>query len=101
MAKMQHLADQLDDGILALRQQLIELHAWPAAGDDYLALMPVSEWRSPATTKRDDEWLGQVVAAALQGEDIGAQYPSFFQKLLGDATLRRVFLTKLEAARAA
>ena len=99
MKRMQHLADQLDDGILALRQELIELQAWPEAGDDYLALMPVSEWRSPATTDRDTEWMTQVIDDALEGKDIGAAYPSFFMKLLGDATLRHIFLSKLETAR--
>lgn len=99
MTRMQHLADQLDEGILMLRQQLIELQAWPEAGDDYLALMPISEWRSPATTKRDTEWMTQVITDVMQGKDIGASYPSFFMKLLGDATLRQIFLRKLDAAR--
>lgn len=93
---MHQFIDQLDEGILHLRKRLKELNAWPPAGDEYLSLMPVSTWQAPAIIERDAEWLTAVVHAAKQGVDIGASFPSFFQKLLTNAKLRQRFLEELD-----
>ncbi len=84
------------EGITRLRQRLVQLKVWPAAGDQFLALMPHSRWHSPPLTEMDDQWLPRVVKDVLNGVDIGANYPAFFQKLLTSAALRQSFLNALD-----
>lgn len=100
MAKVNKLHDTLgpiNEDVLLLRQHLQEFGAWPAAGDEYLALMTVSRWEPASITERDAEWLPAVVTAVHQGVDIGATYPSFFQKLLTNSSLRQQFVAALTA----
>ena len=82
--------------ITTLRQRLIKLHAWPEAGDALLELLPVSRRHSADLTKSDYDWLPKVVDDALKGSDIGARYPSFFQKLVTSNELCEEFLDALE-----
>ncbi|HRQ41789.1 MAG TPA: hypothetical protein PLD25_28030 [Chloroflexota bacterium] len=82
----------------ALRNCLKDLQAWPAAGDDLLNLVPDYNWHSLPPTDSDNEWLPLVVRDSLQGVDIGFQYPAFFQKLLTNPRLRRLFLSEIEQA---
>lgn len=86
-----------EDGIVKLRQRLIQLKVWPDGGDKFLALMPHSGWHSPPLTEADIKWLPKVVEDAAKGIDIGANYPAFFQKLLVSDTLRQSFLNALDA----
>lgn len=81
-----------------MRNRLKALHAWPAAGDDILELVPEFNRHSPPVTESDNEWLPLVVKDSLRGVDIGFQYPAFFQKLLMNPRLRRLFMAELERA---
>lgn len=85
-----------DEGIFALRQRLKQLGVWPDAADQILALMSHSRWQSPPLLESDYQWLPKVVEDSLQGTDIGANYPAFFQKLLASEDLRRTFLRALD-----
>jgi hypothetical protein len=89
---------QHNSELMQLRALLKTLKAWPAAGDDYLHLMPEFNRHSPPITESDNEWLPLVVQDSLKGVDIGFQYPSFFQKLLMNPRLRRIFISELERA---
>jgi len=82
--------------IAELRQKLLALNVWPEAGDEFLALLPVSRWHAPPMTDEDNEWLLLVAQDALKGVDIGANYPAFFQKLITNHHLRQAFLDELE-----
>lgn len=82
--------------VAELRQKLLTLNVWPEAGDEFLALLPVSRWHSPPPTDEDNEWLLLVARDALKGIDIGAYYPAFFQKLITNHHLRQAFLHELE-----
>lgn len=82
---------EIDD----LRQSLKQLNAWPEAGDQFLALMPQSRWNAPQVGPDDRELLPVVAQKAVNGADIGARYPAFFQKLLAHAELRQDFLVEL------
>ncbi len=82
--------------VAELRQKLISLNVWPEAGDEFLALLPVSRWHSPPLTDEDGQWLKIVVRDALKGLDIGANFPAFFQKLITNSQLRHAFLEELE-----
>ena len=84
-----------DEGIAGLRQQLKQLGAWPEAADQFLALMPHSRWQNSSLVEADYEWVPRVVEDSLQGVDIGANYPAFFQKLLANRELRQSFLNAL------
>jgi hypothetical protein len=84
-----------DEGISGLRQQLKQLGVWPDAADQFLALMPHSRWQNSPLVKADYEWVPRVVEDSLQGVDIGANYPAFFQKLLTNRELRQTFLNAL------
>lgn len=89
---------QENNELLSLRNQLKELEAWPTAGDEFLNLIPEFNRHSPPVTESDNEWLPQVVQDSLKGVDIGFQYPSFFQKLLMNPHLRRLFMKELRTA---
>jgi hypothetical protein len=78
-----------------LRLLLKQYNAWPMAGDYLLQLIAKSNWHATAPRQEDSHYLPQVVAATLSGQDIGAQYPSFFQKLLSYPTLRQSFIREL------
>jgi hypothetical protein len=82
----------LHSEVTILRELLLQLNAWPQAGDALLDLMPMSRWDSLPTTESDYEWLPKVAQDAVKGLDIGAQYPAFFQKLLTNNELRQAFL---------
>lgn len=84
-----------DEGIADLRQQLKQLGVWPSAADQFLALMPHSRWQNSPLVNADYEWVPRVVEDSLQGVDIGAYYPAFFQKLLASRELRQFFLNAL------
>ncbi|MCA9921901.1 MAG: hypothetical protein KC421_06010 [Anaerolineales bacterium] len=79
-----------------LRNYLIQLGAWPEAGDALLDLIPLSRWDYIPLTDSDYSWLPSVVKDAANGKDIGAHYPSFFQKLLTNNDLRQMFLSELK-----
>ena len=81
-----------------LRRSLIDLNAWPEAGDQLLDLMPLSRWDTFPVSDADFDWLPSVVDDALRGKDIGAKYPSIFQKLLTNDDLRQAFLKTLAKA---
>ncbi len=85
-----------ENGLMILRQRLIQLNVWPDAGDQFLALMPHSEWYAPPLTDADMQWLPRVVEDVAKGVDIGANYPAFFQKLLSNDKLRHSFLAALD-----
>ncbi len=89
---------QLKNDLVFLRDRLKELQAWPAAGDDLLNLAPDFYWHSTPLSESDFEWLPLVVKDSIKGVDIGFQYPAFFQKLLTNARLRRLFLAGLDEA---
>ena len=84
------IAQELND----LQKQLKKLNSWPAAGDEFLALVPKTDNAAPVTAK-EKEWLHQVIEACMVGTDIGFRYPSFFQKLLMNSTLRQTFMEQL------
>lgn len=86
----------LDKEIAVLRQRLKQLGVWPDAADQFLALMPYSRWQNLPLLETDNQWLPQVVNGCLQGVDIGATYPAFFQKLLANQNLRQSFLQMLD-----
>jgi hypothetical protein len=81
--------------VAQLRHLLKQCNAWPAAGDDFLQLIAKSHWNATELKQEDNQYLPQVVEATLSGQDIGAQYPSFFQKLLSYSTLRQSFIREL------
>jgi hypothetical protein len=58
--------------------------------------MPQSRWHPLPVTEADYEWLPKVIDASLRGNDIGCHYPAFFQKLLTNPNLRKMFLDELE-----
>ncbi len=82
--------------IVTLRHRLIQLNVWPAAADEFLALLSVSRWHMLPVTEEDKKWMLQVADDSLKGIDIGCRYPAFFQKLLTNGTLCRAFLQELE-----
>ena len=82
--------------LTTLRDRLMGLNVWPEAGDEFLALLPVSRWHAPPLTDEDNEWLIIVARDALRSLDIGANYPAFFQKLITNPKLRQVFLAELD-----
>jgi hypothetical protein len=84
-----------DQEIAQLRLLLKQCDAWPAAGDNLLELLATSSWNAATLKQEDAQCLPQVVEATLSGQDIGAQYPSFFQKLLSHASLRQEFIIEL------
>ena len=86
-----------DGDLSGLRERLRGLNAWPEAGDEFLALLPVSRWHAPPLTDEDNEWLLIVARDTLRGLDIGATYPAFFQKLITNPKLRQAFLTELDS----
>ena len=69
--------------------------------DDLLNLVPDFNWHPLPLTESDNEWLPLVVRDSLRGVDIGFQYPAFFQKLLTNPRLRRLFLSEIERATSA
>jgi hypothetical protein len=79
-----------------LRQRLLALGVWPEAGDEFLALLPGSRWHSPPLIEEDTHWVKLAARDALRGQDIGAYYPAFFQKLITNANLRQAFLEELD-----
>ena len=81
--------------LAALREQLQNLGVWPEAGDKFLELLPVTRWNSAPVTDADTCWLPAVIDGVLNGVDIGARFPSFFQKLLMSDVLRAAFLAAL------
>jgi hypothetical protein len=83
--------------LTALRERLMGLNVWPEAGDEFLALLPVSRWHAPPPTDEDNEWLIIVARDALRGLDIGSNYPAFFQKLITNPKLRKAFLAELDS----
>ncbi len=87
--------DKITQELNALQIHLKKLNSWPSAGDQFLALIPKTDIPEPLTEK-EHEWLPQVVDNCLQGTDIGLRYPSFFQKLLINSSLRQAFMASLE-----
>lgn len=87
-------ANQVSLELDVLRKHLKQLNCWPAAGDEFLALIPRTDNAEPLSEK-ENEWLHQVVDACMEGTDIGFRYPAFFQKLLVNSTLRQAFLEEL------
>lgn len=85
-----------DGDLTSLRERLLRLNVWPEAGDEFLALLPVSRWDAPPLTDEDNEWLLIVARDALRGLDIGANYPAFFQKLITNPKLRQAFMDELD-----
>jgi len=81
--------------VSVLREQLIQLQAWPEAGDQYLEMLAYSHWDMFPVYPRDYDWIPTAVKDVISGIDIGSKYPSFFQKVLTNAELRQGFLTKL------
>lgn len=83
-------------GVQALRTQLMNLNAWPEAGDTFLELLAKAQGYGVTLVASDYEWLQQVADSACNGEDIGSRYPSIFQKLLTYPDLREEFLQTLK-----
>ncbi len=97
-ARYDHQTFNLHQGqtdLTVLREQLQNLGVWPEAGDKFLDLLPASRWNSAPVTDADTRWLPVVIDGVLNGLDIGARFPSFFQKLLMSDVLRATFLTAL------
>lgn len=88
--------EMLKTEVADLRQRLLALGVWPEAGDQFLAMLPGSRWHSPPLIEEDKQWLLTVAQAALKGQDIGANYPAFFQKLITNAGLRQAFMEELD-----
>lgn len=89
---------KIDEDLKAMQALLKQLNAWPAAGDEFLTLIPQLEFETGVLSQVDYEWMPQVVEDALQGVDIGSRYPAFFQKTLINSALRRSFLQALRKA---
>jgi len=87
-------ADQ--NGVEALRAALIYHNAWPEAGDLFLQLLAEAQGYGVTLVPTDFDWLPKVAEAACNGEDIGSNYPSIFQKLLTYSDLRKKFLQTLK-----
>lgn len=85
----------LKTDVADLRQQLLALGVWPEAGDEFLALLPGSRWHSPPLVEEDNQWVQRVAQDALRGQDIGSNYPAFFQKLITNQNLRQAFMEEL------
>lgn len=88
-------ADKIMQDLNNLQTQLKTLNAWPSAGDEFLTLIPKTDNPEPISEK-EGEWIPQVVKDCLDGIDIGFRYPSFFQRLLMNSTLRNAFMDALE-----
>ena len=86
-----------DSDLTTLRERLMRLNVWPEAGDEFLALLPVSRWHAPPLTDEDNEWLIIVARDTLRGLDMGSNYPAFFQKLITNPKLRQAFLDELDS----
>lgn len=82
--------------ILALRQRLLQLNAWPEAGDLFLELVHESGWQTSQVTEAELLWLPRVVEDALQGVDLGVRHPAFFKKLVVSDELCHMLLDALE-----
>jgi hypothetical protein len=91
MAEANQITQELD----GLKYYLKKLDSWPAAGDEFLTLLPKTDDPEPLTEK-ERAWLLQVVDASIEGTDIGFRYPAFFQKLLMNSTLRQAFMDSLK-----
>lgn len=85
----------LTSEVQQLRKQLIEMCAWPEAGDQYLEMLAYSHWDMLKVNPRDYDWINAAASDVASGVDIGAKYPSFFQKVLTNADLRQGFLRRL------
>jgi hypothetical protein len=96
MFRQTKAAEPTNGDLAVLRERLLRLKVWPEAGDEFLALLPVSRWHSPPLTEEDNEWLIIVARDSLRGLDIGSNYPAFFQKLITNPDLRRAFLSELD-----
>jgi len=82
--------------VAMLRKRLQQLDVWPEAGDQFLALLAQTHLHGVAPEARDFDWIAVVANDALTKCDIGARYPSFFQKLLVSDNLREAFLKELD-----
>lgn len=91
-----NLPDKNAMSVQVLRRALIQLEAWPEAGDTFLELLAKAQGYGVTLVQSDYDWLSQVADAARQGDDIGARYPSIFQKLLTYPDLREKFLQMLQ-----
>jgi len=85
-----------DMSIQTLRHELLQLNAWPEAGDTFLELLEQAQGYGSVLVATDYDWLGQVADSAYAGEDIGSRYPSIFQKLLTHSELRHKFIQMLQ-----
>lgn len=91
----------INTGVQALRNELVQLNAWPEAGDTFLELLAKAQGYGVTLVPSDFEWLPKVVDSVYNGEDIGQRYPSIFQKLLTYPDLREKFLQSLYIRRMA
>lgn len=82
--------------ITPLRHLLLQLHAWPEGGDLYLDLLPQTSGDAQPVSEEDLQWLVLAARDAIQGYDIGAKYPAFFQKLLTHTNLQARFLSEIK-----
>jgi hypothetical protein len=82
--------------VAALRQRLQQLDVWPDAGDQFLALLAQTHLHGVSPEAKDFDWVTVVANDALTKCDVGARYPSFFQKLLVSGNLRQAFLQELD-----
>lgn len=91
-----HKTSSIPPEIVPLREKLKQLKVWPEAADEFLALMPLSRWHGTPATDKDHEWIPVIAQDVFNQCDLGARYPSFFQKLLTNVHLREAFLAALE-----
>ena len=87
---------QLQPEVATLRSRLQQLNVWPAAGDQFLALLAQTRVQPDTFTPNDGEWITVVAKDALRACDIGARYPAFFHKLLRCPDLLKAFLLELD-----
>jgi len=57
----------------------------------------IIEFDARSTTRVDDEMLSIIVDEAYRGIDISKRYPTFYRKLLNNASLRQAFIDILES----
>ena len=81
--------------VFELRQRLVQLGAWPEAGDAYLSMIETALWDRGQIREQDFDWIPKVVEDVNRGIDIGCVYPSFFQKLITSHELRAEFIKQL------
>jgi hypothetical protein len=88
-------ADWVREKLAALRASLESGEGWPDSADRLLDDLLAAEQAYAPLSDEEVVLLSLVIGDALQGVDVAAQYPHFYEKLLQNKALRDAFLDGL------